>query len=109
MQGRLPRRAGRPRTPRRGDVYKRQIPTYLRNRHEPDKISYKTPQLAHILDAVSYTHLDVYKRQVHTLHAQAFIVGEKFYLGKVLFLLDVYKRQAAGDAGKILSACAGRL
>lgn len=27
------------------------IPTYLRNRHEPDKISYKTPQLAHILDA----------------------------------------------------------
>ena len=22
------------------------IPTYLRNRHEPDKISYKTPQLA---------------------------------------------------------------
>ena len=49
------------------------IPIYLRNRHEPDKISYKTPQLAHILDVtngcivyqepVSYTHLDVYKRQ----------------------------------------------
>ena len=24
------------------------IPTYLRNRHDPDKIRYKTPQLAHI-------------------------------------------------------------
>ena len=29
------------------------IPTYLRNRHEPDKISYKTPQLAHILDVTN--------------------------------------------------------
>ncbi|MGN0661634.1 MAG: DNA polymerase III subunit alpha [Faecalibacterium sp.] len=29
------------------------IPTYLRNRHEPDKIQYKTPQLAHILDVTN--------------------------------------------------------
>ncbi|WP_418455197.1 DNA polymerase III subunit alpha, partial [Allofournierella sp.] len=26
------------------------IPAYLRSRHEPDKVRYKTPQLAHILD-----------------------------------------------------------
>ncbi|MGN0983277.1 MAG: DNA polymerase III subunit alpha, partial [Gemmiger sp.] len=29
------------------------IPVYLRNRKEPDKISYKTPQLAHILDVTN--------------------------------------------------------
>ena len=29
------------------------IPTYLRNRREPDKVTYKTPQLAHILDVTN--------------------------------------------------------
>lgn len=38
------------------------IPTYLRNRHEPDKISYKTPQLAHILDVTN--ERIVYQEQV---------------------------------------------
>ena len=38
------------------------IPTYLRDRHEPDKISYKTPQLAHILDVTN--GCIVYKAQV---------------------------------------------
>ena len=38
------------------------IPTYLRNRHEPDKISYKTPQLAHILDVTN--GCIVYQEQV---------------------------------------------
>ena len=38
------------------------IPTYLRNRREPDKISYKTPQLAHILDVTN--GCIVYQEQV---------------------------------------------
>ena len=38
------------------------IPTYLRNRHEPDKISYKTPRLAHILDVTN--GCIVYQEQV---------------------------------------------
>ncbi len=38
------------------------IPTYLRNRHEPDKISYQTPQLAHILDVTN--GCIVYQEQV---------------------------------------------
>ncbi len=38
------------------------IPTYLRNRHEPDKIRYKTPQLAHILDVTN--GCIVYQEQV---------------------------------------------
>ena len=38
------------------------IPTYLRNRHEPEKISYKTPQLAHILDVTN--GCIVYQEQV---------------------------------------------
>ena len=38
------------------------IPTYLRNRHQPDKISYKTPQLAHILDVTN--GCIVYQEQV---------------------------------------------
>ena len=38
------------------------IPTYLRNRHEPDKISYKAPQLAHILDVTN--GCIVYQEQV---------------------------------------------
>ena len=38
------------------------IPTYLRNRHEPDKLSYKTPQLAHILDVTN--GCIVYQEQV---------------------------------------------
>ena len=38
------------------------IPAYLRNRHEPDKISYKTPQLAHILDVTN--GCIVYQEQV---------------------------------------------
>lgn len=38
------------------------IPTYLRNRHEPDKIQYKTPQLAHILDVTN--GCIVYQEQV---------------------------------------------
>ena len=29
------------------------IPTYLRNRREPDKVSYRTPELAHILDVTN--------------------------------------------------------
>ena len=41
------------------------IPTYLRNRHEPDKISYKTPQLAHILDVTN--GCIVYQEQVLSL------------------------------------------
>ena len=38
------------------------IPTYLRNRREPGKISYKTPQLAHILDVTN--GCIVYQEQV---------------------------------------------
>ena len=38
------------------------IPTYLRNRKEPDKIQYKTPQLAHILDVTN--GCIVYQEQV---------------------------------------------
>src|SRR5699024_5356262 len=38
------------------------IPTYLRNRREPDKVSYKTPQLAHILDVTN--GCIVYQEQV---------------------------------------------
>ncbi len=38
------------------------IPTYLRNRHEPDKVQYKTPQLAHILDVTN--GCIVYQEQV---------------------------------------------
>ncbi|MGN0708136.1 MAG: DNA polymerase III subunit alpha [Faecalibacterium sp.] len=38
------------------------IPTYLRNRHEPDKIQYKTHQLAHILDVTN--GCIVYQEQV---------------------------------------------
>ena len=38
------------------------IPTYLRNRREPDKIQYKTPQLAHILDVTN--GCIVYQEQV---------------------------------------------
>ncbi len=38
------------------------IPTYLRNRHQPDKISYKAPQLAHILDVTN--GCIVYQEQV---------------------------------------------
>ena len=38
------------------------IPTYLRNRHQPDKIQYKTPQLAHILDVTN--GCIVYQEQV---------------------------------------------
>ncbi len=38
------------------------IPTYLRNRREPDKISYRTPQLAHILDVTN--GCIVYQEQV---------------------------------------------
>ncbi len=38
------------------------IPTYLRNRTNPDKISYKTPQLAHILDVTN--GCIVYQEQV---------------------------------------------
>ena len=38
------------------------IPTYLRNRREPDKVSYRTPQLAHILDVTN--GCIVYQEQV---------------------------------------------
>ena len=38
------------------------IPTYLRNRHQPDQIRYKTPQLAHILDVTN--GCIVYQEQV---------------------------------------------
>ncbi|MDD4850564.1 MAG: DNA polymerase III subunit alpha [Gemmiger sp.] len=38
------------------------IPTYLRNRREPDKLSYQTPQLAHILDVTN--GCIVYQEQV---------------------------------------------
>ena len=38
------------------------IPTYLRNRHHPDQIQYKTPQLAHILDVTN--GCIVYQEQV---------------------------------------------
>ena len=38
------------------------IPTYLRNRHEPDKVRYKTPQLAHLLDVTN--GCIVYQEQV---------------------------------------------
>ena len=38
------------------------IPTYLRNRREPDKVTYKTPQLAHILDVTN--GCIVYQEQV---------------------------------------------
>ncbi len=38
------------------------IPTYLHNRHQPDKIQYKTPQLAHILDVTN--GCIVYQEQV---------------------------------------------
>ena len=38
------------------------IPTYLRNRREPDKISYRTPELAHILDVTN--GCIVYQEQV---------------------------------------------
>ena len=38
------------------------IPTYLRNRHHPDQIRYKTPQLAHILDVTN--GCIVYQEQV---------------------------------------------
>lgn len=38
------------------------IPTYLRNRREPDKVSYKTPELAHILDVTN--GCIVYQEQV---------------------------------------------
>ena len=44
------------------------IPTYLRNRHEPDKISYKTPQLAHILDVTN--GCIVYQEQVIEIFRQ---------------------------------------
>lgn len=38
------------------------IPTYIRNRHEPDKITYKHPKLAHILDVTN--GCIVYQEQV---------------------------------------------
>ena len=38
------------------------IPPYLRNRRDPDKVSYKTPQLAHILDVTN--GCIVYQEQV---------------------------------------------
>ena len=38
------------------------IPTYLRNRHEPDKVRYAVPQLAHILDVTN--GCIVYQEQV---------------------------------------------
>ena len=38
------------------------IPTYLHNRHEPGKIHYKVPQLAHILDVTN--GCIVYQEQV---------------------------------------------
>ena len=38
------------------------IPTYLRNRHHPEQMSYKTPQLAHILDVTN--GCIVYQEQV---------------------------------------------
>ncbi len=38
------------------------IPTYLRNRREPDKVTYKTPELAHILDVTN--GCIVYQEQV---------------------------------------------
>ena len=38
------------------------IPTYLRNRHQPDAVRYKTPQLAHILDVTN--GCIVYQEQV---------------------------------------------
>lgn len=38
------------------------IPTYLRNRQQPDRVSYKTPQLAHILDVTN--GCIVYQEQV---------------------------------------------
>ena len=38
------------------------IPTYLRNRHEPENVRYKTPQLAHILDVTN--GCIVYQEQV---------------------------------------------
>ncbi len=38
------------------------IPTYLRNRHHPEEVRYKTPQLAHILDVTN--GCIVYQEQV---------------------------------------------
>lgn len=38
------------------------IPTYLRNRREPDKVRYKTPQMAHIVDVTN--GVVVYQEQV---------------------------------------------
>lgn len=38
------------------------IPTYLKNRHEPENVRYKTPQLAHILDVTN--GCIVYQEQV---------------------------------------------
>lgn len=38
------------------------IPTYLRNRREPGKISYKTPQMAHIVDVTN--GVVIYQEQV---------------------------------------------
>lgn len=38
------------------------IPTYLRNRREPDKVTYKTPQMAHIVDVTN--GVVIYQEQV---------------------------------------------
>lgn len=38
------------------------IPTYLRNRREPDKITYKTPKMAHIVDVTN--GVVIYQEQV---------------------------------------------
>ena len=33
------------------------IPTYLRNRKDPSHVTYKTPQMAHIVDVTNACHL----------------------------------------------------
>ena len=53
------------------------IPTYLRNRREPDKVTYKTPQLAHILDVTN--GCIVYQEQVMQICRE--LAGFSFWPG----------------------------
>ena len=57
-----------------------------------------------IITTVSYTHLDVYKRQVEHLHAQRHIVflgnlGQNTHVPVSYTHLDVYKRQLIDSPG----------
>ena len=50
--------------------------------------------LPYTLHSVSYTHLDVYKRQRHSILDSPFLRFHQLYIGTVSYThLDVYKRQ----------------